>query len=468
MLEKKVLQFINNHELIQDHSRILVGVSGGPDSLALLHFLHQLRDEKSLYIVAAHVDHMFRGKQSYDELLFVQNICKQWNIEFVGKQINVQEKMNQYGTGLQETARKERYHFFSHVMKAKKLELLALGHHGDDQIETILMRLTRGSDWQGRAGIPVKRKFDIGYVIRPFLCVTREEINRYCSKYLLNPVQDPSNEKLDYSRNRFRIKVLPFLKEENHNVHLHFQRYSEEQHQDHQYLMELTVQQMNKLMKRKTKQYYEITISPFLTLPIPLQRRGIHLILNYLYKELPHSLSAIHIDAILRLISNKRTPSGILNLPKGLIVQRAYDICSFHFPSEKSFSYNYMWDLSQNIELPNGNIICTDEIEKSMRGNDVFLLDTYKISTPLYIRTRMNGDRMRLKGTNGSKKIKDIFIDEKIPVFYRDDWPIVTSNDGEIIWIPGLKKSCHEAEWDEKNLTHFVLLKYQRNDVSKF
>jgi tRNA(Ile)-lysidine synthase len=467
MLEQNVQQFINRHQLLHQNDKILVGVSGGPDSLALLHFLKERKHQWGFTIVAAHVDHMFRGKQSYDELLYVQKLCEEWGIEFIGEQIYVQKIMEEQQTGLQETARKVRYNFFSKVMKEKNLNVLALAHHGDDQIETILMRLTRGSDWKGRAGIPVKRKFGQGFIVRPFLCVTKDEIEDYCKKHSLHPVYDPSNKKLDYSRNRFRQKILPFLKEENKNVHIHFQRYSEELQEDHSYLMELTVQQMNKLMRKKCEKYYEITIEPFLSMPLPLQRRGIHLILNYLYKEIPPSLSAVHIDSILRLLNNPFNPSGMLNLPNGLKVERSYNICSFHFPSNKMIPYNYLWDLTHNIELPDGSILTVNNFKgNNVRGNNVFILDLNKIPLPLYIRTRENGDRIQLKGMNGSKKISDIFIDEKIPKKYRDYWPVITNSHGEIIWIPGLKKSNYEANVDGNIAGTYIILKYEKNQDS--
>ena len=183
---------------------------------------------------------MFRGEESYEDYRFVEKTCQEWNIPFEGKRINVPAYMEQTGESSQLAARNLRYAFFEEVMKKYQLSILALGHHGDDQIETMLMRLTRGASGMARAGIAVKRPFLNGEIIRPFLVVTKEEINAYASRYKLTPRMDPSNEHNDYVRNRFRHDVLPALKRENPKVHEHFQRFSEELTEDEQLLQQMT------------------------------------------------------------------------------------------------------------------------------------------------------------------------------------------------------------------------------------
>ena len=446
-MEKKVERFLAGHGFNLHGKSLAVGVSGGPDSLALLHYLWTVKERYQLRIVALHVDHMFRGKESLEEALFVRDFCLKRTIPFEMQQANVPEYMEQTGKSSQLAARELRYSFFAQMMKKHRLSYLALGHHGDDQVETILMRLTRGSSGRARAGIPFIRLFEDGFIIRPFLNLSKQELESYCEHHQLEPRRDSSNEKETYSRNRFRKIVLPFLKKENPLVHEHFQRFSEEMETDDAYLTELTLLKMNKVME-KTKEEVIITIGAFLEMPMPLQRRGIKLILNYLYEEQPSSLSAVHIDSIFSMIRNPQ-PSGSLDLPNGLKVIRSYGKCSFQIRPVDSQPYEYKLYGPGSVQLPEGGVIIADYYSGQVdeqQGIVSFLVNIEETGLPLIIRTRRAGDRMTVKGMVGSKKLKDIFINEKIPITERDKWPIITDNAGNILWLPGLKKSSHATE----------------------
>jgi tRNA(Ile)-lysidine synthase len=459
---EKVRAFIEKHQLLEKRSTVVVGVSGGPDSLALLHFFWTMKEQLDLTIIAAHVDHMFRGKQSEEDMHFVKHFCEKFGIICEAIQVNVQEHMNRFQLGAQEAARECRYRFFDQVMRKYNAHYLALAHHGDDQIETILMRLVRGSLPRGYAGIPIKRPFSTGYIIRPFLCIDREEIERYCRIYQLEPRRDPSNDKDDYTRNRFRHHVLPFLKKENIHVHEHFQRFSEMMSEDEAFLEELTIQAMNNVIK-KQQDCVEIEIPPFLAMPKPLQRRGIQLILNYLYRNIPSSLSSVHINNALFFL-NRQHPSGVLHFPNGLKLIRKYHIGLFTFDSnEKEVdAYNFEMNIPGTLHLPNGFVMISEfwgQYPKE-RHHHLFIVDPDLISLPLRVRTRKAGDRMEMKGMRGTKKISRIFIDEKVPLNERNLWPIVEDAQGRIIWLPGLKKSVYEATDVTKN--RYIVLHYKK------
>ncbi|MCM2535566.1 tRNA lysidine(34) synthetase TilS [Neobacillus pocheonensis] len=375
----------------------------------------------NLSIVVAHVDHMFRGQESFEDAMFVKDYCEQYTIPFEMTRINVPELIEQTGKSSQTTAREARYEFYAKIMNKYHYSYLALGHHGDDQMETMLMRITRGSSGKSRAGIPFTRPFHNGTIFRPFLNLTKGEIEAYCKKYQLKPRLDPSNEKSIYSRNRFRKEVLPFLKHENRHVHEHFQRFSEELQSDESFLQELTVQQLNTVMTKREKSEIIIDINRLLSMPIPLQRRGIQLILEYLYKEKPGSLSAIHIDQILSLMVSPQ-PSGKLDLPNGLKIIRSYLQMSFQF--ELANEHTYLFEVREpgTIELPYGGRVGMDLIDREYVGTNGYyaLFNAENIKLPLTIRTRKIGDRMTLKGMLGSKKLKDIFIDSKVPIQARE------------------------------------------------
>lgn len=467
MLERKVETFLEKRQVNLNHRGILVGVSGGPDSLALLHFLWNQQKNWNLQVVAAHVDHMFRGEESEKEALFVKSFCEERNIPFEMLQANIPEYMEQTGLSSQVAARERRYEFFKEILEKRKLSILALGHHGDDQIETILMRLTRGSTGKARAGIPFSREFHNGIIIRPFLCLNREDIERYCLMHHLDPRRDPSNEKTIYSRNRFRKTVLPFLRSENPQVHEHFQRLSEDLESDETFLLELAGENLKKVIINNSDHQLTIDIEAFDTMPLPLQRRGIQLILNYLYKVRPASLSALHIEKILTILKSPH-PSGTLDFPSGLKVIRSYKECSFQFHTLKNAQASLFVEMSEpgEIMLPSGDIIrmeYTDHEQVEGIGPYQCLIDFEEAALPLVIRNRKNGDRMTILGMDGTKKVKDLFIDEKIPLHKRNTWPIITNQYDQIIWIPGLRKSKYCI--NQTSHQRKILLSYIRNDL---
>jgi tRNA(Ile)-lysidine synthase len=459
---EKVKNFIHRHQLLKQNAVVLVGVSGGPDSLALLHLLWSMKDEWNIFLVAAHVDHMFRGKESEDDLHFVVRFCRELGIRCETKQINVKEYQLKTNLTAQEAARECRYQFFKELMEKYQADFLALGHHGDDQIETILMRLTRGSTQEGYAGIKAKRPFATGHIIRPLLAVSKSEIEAYCRRNNLEPRRDPSNEKDVYTRNRFRHHILPFLKDENPNVHEKFQQFSERMTEDENLLEELTKEKMNTVIKEKSKSSVIMNRNEFCQLPLPLQRRGIQLILNYLYEKIPSSLSSVHIENVLSFLSGEH-PSGTLHFPKGLKIVRSYDIGVFRFEEKKGSPFYFTLSFPSRLPLSNGYEIISTQTENfpdEVKGNDWFVIDPDDVTFPLIVRNRRQGDRMKVKGMNGTKKVKTIFIDEKIPLEERDQWPIVEDADGNILWIPGLKKSIFEATNIFKN--NYIVLQYKK------
>ena len=456
MLEVKARQAIKKYQLIRQGERILIGVSGGADSMALLHFMCKLREDYDLHLVVAHVDHMFRGQQSYEDYLFVEKYCNEWAVDFEGTRKNVQEYISQTGKSGQVASREVRYSFFEEVMRKYDIHKLALAHHGDDQLETILMRLTRGATGEARAGIQVKRELPAYEIVRPFLWASKDDIEEYCRQNEIAYRVDASNEKPVYARNRFRLEILPFLKRENAHVHEHFQRFSEELVADEMFLRSLAEEQLDAMVLKKDKEV-KISIGVLLQTPKPLQRRCIQLILNYLYFERQEDLSATHIESMITLFQSSH-PSGEIHLPAGLKVIKSYDEALFTFGCAVSEPYSHKIHIQGETLLPNGRkiqVITDRELED--KNNDTFVVDPEEIHFPLTVRTRKNGDRMKVKGLNGSRKVKDIFIDKKIPVTERALWPIVEDANQEIIWIPDLIKSDKEAV---KESTSFITLKY--------
>jgi tRNA(Ile)-lysidine synthase len=459
---QEVEHFIKRHRLLSSAKTVVVGVSGGPDSLALLHYLWKRSGAYDISVVAASFNHMLRGKDSENEQKMVSRFCQERQIPFEGGEADVALYQKENGISLQSAARICRYRFFEETMQKHQADCLALAHHGDDQIETMLMRITRGSEGFSTAGIPVRRRFATGEIIRPFLGITKDRIEHYCKAENLFPVYDPSNNSEKYIRNRFRQNILSFLKNENPHVHERFQHFSETLTEDESYLIEQAKIELEKVLTVQTEGKIELSVSSFNKMPIPLQKRGITLILNYLYKKIPSSLSSVHKENFLRLLKNEH-PSGILHFPSGLFVSRAYDKCLLSYnplQSDDELGFSCTIEVPGSVELPTGLLTAekVDGIPDSARGKDVFVFARNDVSFPLRVRTRKPGDRMAIAG-GGTRKTKDIFIDAKVPKEERKDWPVVEDASGSILWLPGLK---HTAHYPVNKSEGLVVLRFQK------
>ena len=465
MKHDRVEQFIERHNLLKKNAVVVVGVSGGSDSIALLHYLWTIKDKWKLTVVAAHVDHMFRGKESYEDLLFVKNFCESFSIPFEGTSVDVPDFIEKHQISSQVAARICRYEFYDRVLEKYNGDYLALAHHADDQVETMLMRMVRGSYGQALAGIPVKRPYNNATLIRPFLCLTKIEIEQYIEEKNLSFRLDPSNNKDDYVRNRFRHHILPFLKKENPNVSERFQTLSDLLSDDQKLLEDYAAKELEKVLIEKTETRVVFAINAFQDIPISLQRRGIHLILKYLYKVIPSNIATIHINQLLSLLWSEH-PSGILHFPKGLIVTKSYNHCILAIEpktekKEQNFT-SFSLSVPGEVHVANSFSIKAewiDRIPEKIDGIDFFICNPEEIALPIHIRRRKTGDRMTVKGMKGTKKIKDIFIDKKVPRDERDTWPIVEDANGQILWLPLLKKSVFSLE-RHSNSHLYLLLQY--------
>lgn len=467
-MEQIVDRFIEKHRLLKAGSTVVVGVSGGPDSMALLLYFLKRQAKWKLKIVACHVNHMLRGEQSKEDFEYVKQFCRNRNILFEGTHVDVNEYKKKHHMTTQTAARACRYQFFARVMEKYDADFLALAHHGDDQVETMLMRQTLGSLGFSRAGIPVKRLFATGMIIRPFLCVEKTAIEQYIEQAGIVPRQDPSNESAEYVRNRFRRVVLPFLKQENPKVHEKFQQQSEWLTEDETFLMALAEQKFHELVQRKEDREFIVDASRFQSVAIPLQRRIIQLILNYLYRFEYTDVTYVHIEQILQLFHTKHS-SKMLQLPANVQVIRSYDHVTFtdRIIDKTASRFFHQVDLPFHLELPNG--VMTGEVVAQLpetKGRNVFVGDVDEIKLPLTIRSREAGDKMYPLGMQGSKKVKDIFIDEKIDRKKRDVIPLVEDANGNILWIAGVKRAKFGLVSDETQ--KYVYIAYQAHDGEDF
>lgn len=438
----KVYEYLDKEIKLVNGDIIVVGCSGGPDSMALLYVLQDIRQNKDLLLVCAHVNHNVRS-ESKDEEKFLKEYCENNNIAFESMTIE------NYGEdNFHNEARKIRYQFFEEVVEKYQAKYLMTAHHGDDLIETILMRMVRGSTLKGYAGFEKLVKKENYTLVRPLVFLTKEEIEKFDQKNNIPYVIDKSNFKGKYTRNRYRKEVLPFLKEEEPFVHEKFLKFSDTLIEYNDYI--------DKVLSRVIKEVYkneELNISLFLEQEDLIQRKIIYYLMESLYHDDLYQINSVHVASIINLIKSKK-PNGFINLPGKIRVIREYNKLKFIVEIENIVDYEI--EISERVDLPKGHFIQVVDFDEK-NDNNVCRLLSSEIELPLYVRTRKLGDSMYLKKINGKRKIKDIFIDCKVPLNLRDSWPIVVDSKGKILWIPGVKKSKFSKQKTEKC---DIILKY--------
>ena len=437
---KKVFEFLD--DFISDGDTVVLGCSGGPDSMALMDILLSYRKSRHISIVCAYVNHKLR-RESDDEMVWLENFCIKRKIFF--------EKMiiDNYGDdNFHNEARNIRYEFFDSLVRKYNANFLMTAHHGDDLIETILMRIVRGSTLKGYGGFSSCVRKSTYSILRPLVFVTKDDILLYNKKKKIEYVIDKSNFSSKYTRNRYRKDVLPFLKKEDGNVHLKFLKYSNELLTSDSFLSSETNKLFDELVIAG-----KVSISKFKKIHPFLQNRFINMLLEQFYQDDLILISDVHTNLIKGLIYSIKANSFVY-LPNNVKVVKCYD--NFSFMKETQQIDQYEIELSDYVNLPNGKNI--EFLEKSDINNNNFCrLNSSDVCLPLQVRTRKSGDRIAVKGLNGTKKIKDIFIDLKIPARQRELWPVVVDSKDVVVWIPGLKKSKFDVP---KSKNCDIILKY--------
>jgi len=435
----KIKKTIGTYQMIENGNPIIVGVSGGPDSMALLDVLQKTVSNP---LVVAHLNHQFRGQDAKDDADFVKKEADKRGIESVIESYNVPKFMEETGLGGQEAARKLRYEFYRQTAQKYSASYIALGHHASDQAETVLMRILRGTGTHGLSGIPYTRSFEKYKIIRPLLDVSREEIENYCNENNIKFRTDQSNFSTKYFRNEIRLKVLPYLEEFNPKLENNLHHMAKVLQDEDRFLSDMAQAYIDNNFKIN-KENFKLPIISLQKLDIALQRRVIHLILTYL--NLTGEYTFHHIEKILYLIDQQH-PSKSLDLP-GLMVKRNYGELVFltTLINNTKQPYTYDMNVSEVVLIPGLNKrIRSFVTENYEQQTGIWAVFDYKLlkDEHLKIRSRRNGDRIEPLGLNGSKKVKDLFIDYKIPKDEREMQPILECGN-KILWIPGIKRSKH-------------------------
>ena len=429
---KETIAYLNS--LLHPDDTIIIGLSGGPDSMCLLDIILKLNIK--LNIICAHINHNIR-KESKEELRFIEEYCKNKCLRL---ETTTFEKKNSTEDYNELELREKRYKYFEELYKKYNASYLFTAHHGDDLIETILMRISRGSNLKGYSGFQAESIKNGMRVIKPLIFITKDDINKYNKEHNIPFVSDKTNEEDTYTRNRYRHNVLPFLKKETPNVHLKYMKFSRELMKYFDYVDKVVNQEIDNRYNKKVLNIYE-----FEKLDKLIQTKIIEYILDDNYIDNLYLVSDKHVDMILNIINNPK-PNIEINLPDSLYIQKSYD--RLKITRNKTNNKAYKLPLEKETELPNGKrILIVDDI----KGNSNYCtkLNSKELVMPLYVRTRENGDKMVIKNMENYKKLKDIYINSKLSKEERESQPVVIDSSGEIIWLPGLKKSKFDKAINE-------------------
>ncbi|WKY43974.1 tRNA lysidine(34) synthetase TilS [Eubacteriaceae bacterium ES2] len=443
-MEKKVLHYIHENDLITAGDHVLIGVSGGADSLALLHFLDHYKKALKINVAVAHLNHCLRGEAANRDEEVVRDFCEMYKIPFFSVRIDVGEIASDHKISVEEAGRQARYAFFEKVCQEESYNRIALGHHLDDQAETILMRLIRGTGIKGISGIRSNRT-----VIRPFLSVSRQEILDYCRVKGLTYCTDQSNFSNVYTRNKIRLELMPMILSINPQAQTHFCEFAqiandyEDFLEDYLSRIEDTIikkEQDRVLIKRK------LWLEEKKIVRQALLRRAIALFKGSL-KEIEYN----HIIAFERLIKGDKT-TGEVHFPLGVRGVRRYQSISIEMAAQKEEKTLYPKTIrpDKTYILSSYHLIIESEILpemqwkekkkdfliKDLKNHTEKVFDYDKINAPLFIRIRETGDFFYPVGMKEKKSLKKYFIDKKIIRQKRDQIPLLAMGN-EIVWVVG-------------------------------
>ncbi|PPD57980.1 tRNA lysidine(34) synthetase TilS [Dehalogenimonas etheniformans] len=449
--ENKVLAFIKANHLVSRGSEVIVAVSGGADSVGLLHILHNISSELDISLHVAHLDHMLRGEPSRQDAEFVKKLADRLCLPATLGLEDVSAYRQQHRLTLEEAAREVRYKFLEEVVKATGATCAAVAHTMNDHVETVLLHLLRGSGLTGLAGLQAKsvlRYKRVGplTLIRPLLCLNRGDIEEYCRDSNIEFRNDASNESLSFTRNRIRRKLLPSLRQDfNPSIDEALDRLSklavEEvdfKNREAAKASESIIRTEGPLVKIDRKGY--LGLHP--ALKRALLRQALVSVLGS-----PKDIEAVHIEKMVDLAEGETGRS--VNLPDGINFISSYselvlgrDV-SADIPLPE-ITGTYAINVPGVTEMPGWNITAS-VIEYGPdlitgKENDGFsqLFDFDAVGSELKVRTRKPGDRFIPLGEVAEKSVKDYFIDAKVPRLWRPRVPVVV-NHGQIVWLAGYR-----------------------------
>ncbi|MFX4263543.1 tRNA lysidine(34) synthetase TilS [Pelotomaculum propionicicum] len=457
-LLQKVSDYISRHRMVERGDKVLVAVSGGPDSTALLHILYQLKDDLGISLHVAHLNHMFRGEESEKDAFFVAETAQRYGLPATVESVDVPSYRARRRLSNQVAAREVRFKFLLECAGRVGASRIALAHQADDQAETILFNFLRGTGTGGLKGIlPVRD----GIYIRPLLNVRRSEIESYCSEMDLAFRHDSSNLKPVYTRNRIRLNLVPLLeKEYNPELVPALMRLGEICREEDSYLDHLAEKALQEALLKSDTGLVSLSLDRLVESPLAVRRRVLRRAWQVVSGGAGH-LDFQHAEAALDLVSSGATGAQAV-MPGNVFAVRTYTALELKRAPLKKALPGYIYELRVPgaTYIPEiGATVCAElssgESERNPRslpGSEA-LLDFDKLPPVVYVRRRLAGDVFHPYGQVSEIKLKDFLIKQKIPREERERLPLVCTPK-EIIWVGGIRTG---EKWKVSDSTRKML-----------
>jgi len=479
-LLEKVKETINKYSMLSEDDCVLIGLSGGPDSVCLAVILDKVKKDFNLTLHALYVDHGLRPDEIEKEKEFCRELCSKLEINFLSKSVDVKSHVKRKGGNIQEAARELRYAAYENVAAQVRAKKIALGHNADDQAETLLMTLFRGSGRKGLSGIPPVRNLAISgrrseisfnhvLIIRPLIEIERTEIEKFLSQNAraihespLPPfVVDSSNLRSDYFRNWVRLNVINELKKRNPALIRNISRTVDIIREEDEYLEVVVTKTLMRLISRKSNVTIELFLSPLQGIERPILRRVLRRAVDA--TEGLRGISLAHIEDIISLIRTGASGDRI-HLPGDIRVIRDYSILKITSVSPVKID-EYEINPPCDIDIREAGISVKALFENKSEGRDEnrfsVALDAEAMMFPLKVRHRKNGDFFYPQGFGGRKKLQDYFVDEKISRDERDSIPVIVSGN-DIVWIAGYRADERFKVTDKtEKVLRLIITKYK-------
>lgn len=461
-LVDKVLQTIKENSMFDKNDKVIVAVSGGPDSICLLHLLNSIKEELQIKLVVAHVNHCLRGIEADMDENYVKEFCENINVKCYSIAVNINKISEEKNISSEMAGRFARYEYFNKIKSEIGANKIAIAHNANDQAETILMRIMRGTGTEGLIGMkPIRENI----FVRPLINTMREQIEAYCERYNLNPRIDKTNLQKIYVRNIVRLELLPYIRKNfNKDIVNVLIRLGDNVKVDSDYLNNISEQKW-KLFCERTSEKVIIKKEAFIeheAILTRIIRKSLIALVGSTYNfERKHIIDIINLQ--------KNNTGMLIELPNSIRAYNNYgNIIIYLKVNEISKDLNeYTLTIGEENKIPNTNLIVNIRVleggEKiNLKKNDyVKYFDYDKIDGKMTLRYRRDGDRFISIGMTGTKKLKDIFINLKIDKLKRNRIPLICFSE-DVAWIVGYRVS---EKFKVENKTKKVLeIKVEREE----
>ena len=438
-MEKKVLKFIEENKMLQCGDSVVLGVSGGADSLCLLVLLNEFAKDMNLTLTAVHVNHHIRGKEADEDQKYVEDFCRKLRVDCRVFHIDAEKLAEEMKCSEEEAGRIARYRIFEETLNEVKGDKIAVAHNLNDCSETILFQLFRGSGIKGLTGIQAVRN----NIVRPILCLTRDEIEEILQAREISFCTDSTNLSEDYTRNKIRNRVIPYIEENiNSNASLNVVKAGSELTEIEDYLEKETGKQFEIYVEEQNKSF--LIKNDVYNLHPAIKKRIVRRVISQLSGKLK-DVTRIHVEIVMELF-DKGTGCKV-NLPYGIVAERKYDGVSLCVETKSSDEQKNA--VKETVIYRNGVIFenkyvavkkekCANFDENVPEIMYTKWIDCDKIKDSLVLRTRQTGDYITIDDNGKTKKLKDYFINEKIPKDKRDEILLV-ADEHHIVWIIGYR-----------------------------